>query len=101
MYPEGVASRGSASRRCNPFGAGLPRCPVVLLNCCLTGSTDILLRGDTDVTLSLSAVHREEPRLRHGPGGPGESVPARAARRTVRTDSSNAVSTNLGVLVGR
>src|SRR5882724_6149002 len=76
---------------CNPFGAGLPRCPVVLLNCCLTGITDILLRGDTDVTLSLSTVSRKESSLRHGPGGSGKSLPARASRRTVRADSTEAV----------
>src|SRR5438045_5938708 len=84
-----------------PSGAGLPRCRAMLLSYCLAGGTDVLLRGDTDVTPSLSGVHRPQPGLRHGPRGVGELVPAGVARRPVRPNRPEPIPAHPAVLRGR
>src|SRR5689334_23044393 len=89
------------AKLCRPFGAGPPRCRVMSLSYCLIGSTAHLRRGDTDVTPSVSIVHRPQPDLRHGPRGVGEPLPARAARRPVRADRAEPIPPHPAVLLGR
>src|SRR5260370_4679447 len=55
----------------------------MFIDCCLSGTKELQPRGCTDVTQSLSPLHRATSDLCHGPGGVGAALRTETARRSL------------------